>query len=117
MVLHTFPDASKHPGEIWAETTTADVVDFDPRLFGAGFTEGECGILIEDLARKPISASFVGVAAAALVVAELLRGLHGGQRYELLHLHLRFDHSLRAVAKPELYQLRHAVNGSLRPAA
>jgi hypothetical protein len=117
MVLHTFPDASKHPQEIWPEVTTTDLADFDPRLFGAEFTEGKCGILAENLARKPISASFVGVTAAALVVAELLRGLHGGQRYELLHLHLRSDHSFRAVPKAEIYQLRHAINGSLRPAA
>jgi len=100
LVLHTFPDATRRPQEIWPEVA-----------------EGECGVLVDNLARKPISASFVGVAAGALVVAELLRGLHGGQRFELLLLHLRSNRSLRAVLKPEHYQRRHAANGNLRPAA
>lgn len=117
MVLHTFPDASKKPSEYWPETTTPDVIDFDPRLFGAESTDGECGILVDTLARKPISASFVGAAAAALVVGEVLRGLHGGQRCELVHLHLRSNQSLRVAHKPERYQLRLATNGTLKPAA
>jgi hypothetical protein len=117
MALHTFPDASKTPLELWPEAARPDVVDFDPKLFGVEVTDGECGVLLDNLARKPISASFVGVTAAALVVAELLRGLHGGQRYEMLLLHLRSNRSLRAVAKTELYQRRHAANGTLRPAA
>jgi hypothetical protein len=79
--------------------------------------EADCGVLLDELARKPIAASFVGAASAALVVAELLRGLHGGNRYELVLLHLRSDWSLRAVMKPELYQRRLAANGILRPAA
>ncbi len=117
LALHTFPDATKKPVEIWPEATRSDVVDFDPALFGVELAEGECGVLLDNLARKPISASFVGVSAAALVIAELLRGLHGGQRYELLILHLRSSNSLRAVPKPEPYQRRHAANGTLRPAA
>lgn len=117
LVLHTFPDASRKPEEIWSEVTRPDAVDFDPKLFGVELPEGECGVLLDNLARKPISASFVGLTAAALAVAELLRGLHGGQRYELLLLHLRSSHSLRAVPKLEPYQQRHAANGTLRPAA
>jgi hypothetical protein len=117
LVLHTFPDATKKPPEIWPEVARPDVVDFDPKLFGVELTDGECGVLLDNLARKPISASFVGVTAGALVIAELLRGLHGGQRYELLLLHLRSNHSLRAVPKSEPYQRRHAANGNLRPAA
>lgn len=117
LVLHTFPDATKKPPEIWPEVARSDVVDFDPKLFGVELSEGECGVLLDNLARKPISASFVGVAAGALVIAELLRGLHGGQRYELILLHLRSNYSLRAVEKSEPYQRRHAANGTLRPAA
>jgi hypothetical protein len=117
LVLHTFPDATKRPDEIWPEVARPDVLDFDPKLFGVELADGECGVLLDNLARKPISASFVGVTAAAVVVSELLRGLHGGQRYELLLLHLRSNHSLRAVPKTELYQRRLAANGTLRPAA
>ncbi|MBI5424498.1 MAG: hypothetical protein HZA32_10420 [Opitutae bacterium] len=117
LLLHTFPDASKHPRDLWPETARPEASDFDPALFGAELEEGECGVVLETLARKPISASFVGVTAAALVVAELLRGLHGGQRCELLRLHLRGDDSLGFASRPELYQRRHAANGTLRPAA
>ena len=117
LVLHTFPDATHQPHQIWPDAARPDVVDFDPKLFGVELAENECGVLLDNLARKPISASFVGVTAAAFVVAELLRGLHGGQRYELLMLHLRSNRSLRAVPKSEVYQRRHAANGILRPAA
>lgn len=117
LMLHTFPGASKRPEEVWLETAQPDVVDFDASLFGAELADGECGVLLDELTRKPISASFVGAAASALVVAELLRGLHGGQRYELILLHLRANGSLRTVEKAELYQQRHAANSKLRPAA
>ena len=117
LLLHTFPDASKHPRDLWPETARPETSDFDPALFGVELDESECGVVLETLARKPISASFVGATAAALVVAELLRGLHGGQRYELLRLHLRGDDSLGFASKPEPYQRRHAANGTLRPAA
>lgn len=117
LMLHTFPDASQRPQDIWADAIRPETSDFDPKLFGVELAEGECGVLLDELARKPIAASFVGAASAALVIAELLRGLHGGNRYELVLLHLRSDWSLRAVVKPEIYQRRHAVNGILRPAA
>jgi len=113
IMLHTFPDAAKHPEDIWPDTAVADVMDFDRSLFSADEDQGECGILVDDLARKPISASFVGVAASALVVAEILRGLHGGRRFELVAVHLRSNSGAKAVVRDEAYQLRHAVNGSI----
>jgi hypothetical protein len=111
--LHTFPDATKRPEDIWPESAAADVTDFDRGLFGEPTEEGECGILVDDLARKPVSASFVGVAASALVVAELVRGLHGGTRFEIMNAHLRSNSGVRTSPVTEAYQLRHAVNGSL----
>ena len=52
---------------------------------GAG--EIECGVI--DLAGRSAGAAFVGCAAAALVVAEALRALAGGPRYEVLGWSLR----------------------------
>jgi len=116
LMLHTFPEATKRPDRIWSQEEPV-ATDFDPALFGPKPNDEKCGVLVEQLAKKPISASFVGAAAAAFVVAELLRGLHGGQRYELIHFHLRSDLSLRAAAKAELYPRRHARNGVLPRAA
>lgn len=113
IVLHTFPDASKHPEEIWPDSAVSDAEDFDRVLFADGEEQGECGILVDDLVRKPISASFVGVAASALVVAEMLRGLHGGQRFEMVSVHLRSNIGVRTFPQDEPYQLRHAKNGSI----
>ena len=112
LMLHTFPDASRRPNQIWVKEEPV-AVDFDPALFDPMPNDEECGVLVEQLANKPISASFVGASAAAFAVAELLRGQHGGPRYELVHFQLRSDLSLRSVEKSELYQLRHARNGAL----
>lgn len=113
IMLHTFPDATKRPEDIWPETAVSDVADFDRSLFSPDEDEGECGILVDDLARKPISASFVGVAASAMVVAEILRGLHGGRRFELVAVHLRSNSGAKTVERNEAYQLRHAMNGAV----
>lgn len=111
IVLHTFPEAAKRPQEIWPESAVPDVTDFDRALFADAEVEGECGILVDDLVRKPISASFVGAAASAWVLAEVLRGLHGGNRLEMANVHLRSDSEVRCLSLPETYSLRHAANG------
>jgi hypothetical protein len=113
IILHTFPDATKGPEEIWPEAVVPDATDFDPSLFTQDEQLGECGILLDDLVRKPISASFVGATASALVIGELLRGLHAGPRVELLNFHLRSNLEPRMLDREEVYALRHAVNGSI----
>ena len=55
-------------------------------------TEGEieCGVI--DLAGRSVGAAFVGCAAAALVLSEVLRLLAGGPRFGVLNLPLRSPH-------------------------
>ncbi|HWZ95351.1 MAG TPA: hypothetical protein VNW30_09170 [Opitutaceae bacterium] len=113
IILHTFPDATKRPEEIWSDAVVPDATDFDRGLFAQDEQLGECGILLDDLVRKPISASFVGVTASGLVIGELLRGLHAGERLELLNLHLRSNLEPRVLEREEVYAQRHAVNGAI----
>jgi hypothetical protein len=49
------------------------------------------------LAGKAVGAPFVGAAAATLVIAELLRLLHGGPVHELIDLDLKFPEYRSAV--------------------
>jgi len=86
--LHTFPN-SHPPGYIWPETQTSAQNEPSARLREAVKGNDECGILATTLANTAISASFVGAFAGALTVAEILRGLHGGARYESMTVALR----------------------------
>lgn len=58
--------------------------------------EIECGVI--DLAGRSVGAAFVGCAAAALVVSEVLRTLAGGPRYQVLGWTLRSPRALQAAA-------------------
>src|ERR1044071_4968275 len=80
ILLHTFPDASKASSQLWQGLARHQTLAAQPRLVEAFQDFGECGILAETLARKAISTSFVGACGGAWMMAELLRGLHGGSR-------------------------------------
>lgn len=67
--LHTFPDGTRTPGQIWAEDVTP-IAKAKPALLDAFRTQAPCGILAETLAHKALSSSFVGAFAGALVIAE-----------------------------------------------
>jgi hypothetical protein len=54
-----------------------------------------CGVTL--LAGKAVGAPFVGAAAATLVIAELLRLLHGSTVHELIDLDLKFPEYRSAV--------------------
>jgi hypothetical protein len=108
IILHTFPDASRKPDEIWSKSPSSSV---DRRLIKEFQTTGDCGILAETLARKAISTSFSGAFAGALVAGELLRALHGGIRCEYVHHHLRHGGSNRTIVRAENYQNRVARAG------
>jgi len=49
-------------------------------------------VVAETLASTAISTAFVGTVTASLVLAEVLRGLHGGRRYDTLSLQLGIWH-------------------------
>lgn len=67
----------------------------------------QCGLV--QLARRTVGASFVGTVAASLVIAEVMRRLHGGVCMEVLDLNLRDPVSREAVRSPN-------ERGSLAPA-
>ena len=87
--LHTLP-GSRSATQIWRGDAEGEQVDDRPaytRMLERGELD-RCGVTL--LAGKAVGAPFVGVAAATLVLAELLRLLHGGNVHELIDLDLKF---------------------------
>lgn len=58
-------------------------------------TAVRCGLL--DIAGVTIGAAFVGSVAAGLVVGDLLRHLHGGPPFSVVHIDLRHPENVVAV--------------------
>jgi hypothetical protein len=118
LMIHTFPGAAKLPEEVWPKTqNTADIQKPIPMIAEALKGHEDCGILARTLASKAISSSFVGAAAGAMVVGELLRALHGGFRCELLHAHLRSLRNRRIVFHADRYRSEMARAGFVPSAA
>lgn len=70
------------------------------RLEAAGMTEeaARCGLL--EVAGRTVGAAFVGAVASCLVVAEELRALVDGPRYEVVSVSLRSPEHIAAVPNP-----------------
>jgi hypothetical protein len=85
--LHTFP-ASRPAREVWREVTSS-LVDIERPAYAKLLQESKdrCGTV--RLAGRSVGAPFVGVTAAALVIAEYIRLAVGGPRYEVVSCHLR----------------------------
>jgi hypothetical protein len=111
ILLHTFPDASQKARAIWGEAVLGQRSYRRGSLAKAFGDLKDCGILLETLEGKAISSSFVGAYAGALVIGELLRGLHGGVRCELIKAHLRSNDAPGVVVLNEVYQNRFARSG------
>ena len=112
MKLHTFPGASKKAADVWpAAQEVANPREASPMMLDALKDQEDCGVLANTLENKAISASFVGAAAGALVVGEVLRALHGGCRCDLLHAHLRAVHNRAVSAHPNSYKTEMARTG------
>ncbi len=111
VLLHTFPGASQKAREIWGEGAAAGRARPNGSLSKAFGDLKDCGILLETLQGKAISSSFVGAYAGVLVVGELLRGLHGGVRCELIKAQLRSNDPPGVVRLEEVYQNRFARSG------
>lgn len=111
--LHTFPEASRTAAQIWAEGESANS-PVRPALRAAFHTQDPCGILADTLAGKALSSSFVGAYSGALAIAEVLRGLHGGVRCEVINGQLRSNSPLRAAVREENLQRRLAIAGFTR---
>jgi hypothetical protein len=82
--IHTFP-ASRTPADIWAkQTADADVSTEDMAAYQALKKDGMDACGLTQLASRTVGVPFVGLVAAGLGVAELLRRLHGGQALEFV---------------------------------
>jgi hypothetical protein len=98
--LHSFP-SSKPAREVWPLSEVPDA-DITLPAYRAMLerTGDRCGTIL--LAGRSIGAPFVGCAAAALAIAELLRLCVGGSSYEFVSCHLRDLQDLTAIAGPQL---------------
>jgi hypothetical protein len=110
VVMRTFPDASQKPHEIWTKVA-GEIPPVDVSLFEE--PEGECGIVLQEIAGKAISSSFTGACASSLAIAEVVRAIHGGRRCEFVALQLRDLELPRNPYRHENYQLRVARNGTV----
>jgi hypothetical protein len=94
--VHTFPGPRK-ARERWggAEQPAAASVDRKP-AYEALAREGldDCGLTT--LAGRSVGACFVGAATSALIIAELLRMVHGGRAYGIV------DGTLRSIERREV---------------
>ena len=108
ILLHSFPSGIEAAGA-WPEPRAAasDLLleqpgyqDLQRRLktthrAGGGEGDIECGIV--DVAGQSVGAAFVGCVAATHVLAEALRVLNEGPRFEVVSLSLRSPDAARAV--------------------
>lgn len=99
--LHTFP-ASRPARAVWRDVAVQETELLRPAYLQLlNTTQDHCGTV--RLAGRSIGAPFVGAAAAALSVAELVRLTMGAHRYELVSCHLR-DLALRTAVHGERWQ-------------
>jgi len=109
--LHTFPGASQKAAEVFGGGGDREAPAHPGALTGAFGEMRDCGILLATLEGKAVSSSFVGAYAGGLVVGELLRGLHGGVRCEMVRAHLRSNDAHGVVLMAEAYQNRLVRSG------
>jgi hypothetical protein len=112
IILHTFPGATQTASDIWAAADDEPEIN-ETVLAALQATDKEvCGIVPLTIAGKAVSSSFVGACAGALAIAELIRGLHGGKRYEKIAVQLRVSGQKKAVVHPNIdYAIEMAING------
>ncbi|MDI1233380.1 MAG: hypothetical protein PSX81_03750 [bacterium] len=108
IVIHTFPNGSKQPNEIWTSDTA---VNINPSLLNAFEGNEICGILPIKIASKSISASFVGAFTGAIVIAELLKGLHGKKRIDKAVISMRNLDYKKIIYNEINYTTEMAKNG------
>jgi hypothetical protein len=113
IVMHTFPDASRTAKALWGDEASSGLQPHSEAFHQAFHVTGDCGILLETLEGKAISSSFVGAYAGAMTIGELLRGLHGGSRCELVKVQLRSNDEYGVALLNEFYQNRFAKSGYL----
>jgi len=100
ILIHSFPSGLT-PAEAWPTSRGSDsdhraggldrpaYEELVQRLTTEGLTEEEARCAVLEVAGQSIGAAFVGAATACLVLAEVLRVLCDGPRYEVIGLSLR----------------------------
>lgn len=85
--IHTFP-GGKHPRELWAPSAER-VINTEAPAYGDLKSRGvdQCGVTL--LAGKAVGAPFVGMTAATLCLAEIIRFLHDGPLFAVHELDLK----------------------------
>ncbi|AUW47156.1 ThiF family adenylyltransferase [Rhizobium leguminosarum] len=95
--VHTFPASVTSRGK-WGglerDRALGDGQAYD-NLLETGAVDA-CGLV--QLATRTVGAPFVGLLAACLVIAELVRRLHGGSEIEVIDLSLKTPHQRMVVA-------------------
>ncbi len=98
--MHSFPGASR-AHDIWPDHSraTGQRVEDQP-AYAALKRDGmdQCGLA--QLAARTVGAPFVGLAAAALALSELLRRLHGGDAFDVIAGSLVAMGDIEAVCAP-----------------
>lgn len=108
MLLHAFPSELRSAIAFpQAETSNAEAL-LDRPAYVAEIARREaeglsneaalCGVV--EIAGRTVGAAFVGAAASALVLAEELRALHDGSRFEVVSWSLRSPEHIEAVLNP-----------------
>jgi hypothetical protein len=106
MVIHSFP-APEGPATAFTDQTPPirplpqAYEDEIRRQSSAGVDEtaARCGTL--DIAGITVGAAFVGAIASALIVADIVRLLHGGDNYSVISVDLRKPSGIHAVPNSE----------------
>lgn len=85
---HTFP-GPRQPSQIWpAEAGAQAAVEFSETYKRLAEARGDlCGMTL--LASRAVATPFVGALAATLVLAEIIRPLHGGGVYAALDVQMK----------------------------
>ncbi len=110
--LHTFPNSFKLPKDIWATVESENEINSEVQKQFDHLEKNGCGIIAKTLASKAISSSFVGAFAGSLVIAELLRALNGGNRYDIISIHLRnMEFNEAVLNKKKNYDVELSRNG------
>lgn len=109
MAIHAFP-SQLQAAEIFANgegargeaRSAAAYEDLLEQLVADGMTpdEAQCGI-VDQVAGRSIASAFVGVAAGAIVTAEVLRDLYGAPRSAFIDLSLRDIDGRQVLVAPE----------------
>jgi hypothetical protein len=90
ILVHTFPSEARTAKATFSTATpTVAAPRLDRSLLDEFSKDATCGMIIDELSKTSASSSFVGACTAALAVGDILRGLHGGDRVEVLHWKLR----------------------------